>query len=889
MDPVSKLLIYAVVTALSVAAQFLLAPKPPKNPLDDSKTEPSKRGGILGVLVGHMRIGPVIGYVGGRWAHKESVESSGGKGGSKSQKQTVYFEHGWHLLNCGEGRTLRKIMQNGKTIWEGNLSPSSSPSGALVALGKGEKMAIYWGDLDQPLNTSLAEAVGVESTWPGVMYIWWESKRLGTTAIWPQLEYEFTAEPSSTGKSTGEGFMVLDSDPTEAVPFEVYNYAASKGGVAEYIGSFFNIRAIGGSSLPALEAGQMVVIRKAGVEMFSTYVVSKKIYKSWDVLDFVDPLPQEVLDAALIHGSGWQEATGYTFDSFGFANQGANPGAALDQFLFQPRPRGAGLDSSLFDNSLADVCDLARLEGTPTTSLLRSGKSWKDGLASIMQDLGIFLYFDAATGLYGFKPVRSGDAVTEISENLYDSTKLFDKFGYSTLSADSRVFTYRDSARDFADSTLPATDDSLARYGADPNVKSVALETIVSAAPASIVASRRDAEMSVDEVTTVPISYTFNPRIGDAVTLEGFSTRYRVASVETNPDEASRTLGLIGDAYVTDSAYDLVDPQGISLLQAVAPDMSTAILELNRFTSPDTHGYLLLRIRTGQASKSAYVYDSPDNTSYDFSGEAAAGVGGILVSPIPENTGSILDGITFTTINKDYENLADLSGSGALWRSGQQMCLIGSELFYLQSTEGALVGDEIQVTMNGLMRARQGTNKQAHGADELVFIFDSNSLVPLSKSWMLPGQDLYVKSSPYNDTSSTPIENSNKASILPYQGGGYRPLPPENLNSVLDVPAWIAGEDLALRWDYKSGVAGAGVMLSDEPTELVLPEGYFRLTFKDGTTAVRTEEVLIPSFTYTQAMILADFGSEPTAFTVEVVEILNGLSSEVESTVFARV
>jgi hypothetical protein len=157
---------------------------------------------------------------------------------------------------------------------------------------------------------------------------------------------------------------------------------------------------------------------------------------------------------------------------------------------------------------------------------------------------------------------------------------------------------------------------------------------------------------------------------------------------------------------------------------------------------------------------------------------------------------------------------------------------------------------------------------------------------------MAVGRDVFVKSLATSATSSVAIEDMYSVSLTPYQGGGYRPLQPANLTTEDLTAYWVSGEDVVLNWDYKnaSSQAGAGIPLSDEPQELALPEGYFKLEILDGLTVVRTEFTLaLSTFTYTQAMMSTDFGSEPADFDVRVYEVLNGLTSPVEENTITRV
>lgn len=889
MTVVGKLIWMAVTTALSYAAAYLLRPKQPKTPLDDNRTEPSARGTLLGVMNGHYRIGPVIGTVGNRYTKDEKL-SGGGKGGGSDPTQTVYYESGWHLLNNGEGRTLRRIYQAGKPIWQGEISPTSHPSGTSVDLGTEGRFYVYWGEIDQPVNTGLSELIGVNSRWPKTFYIWWETKRLGTSAVWPSLEYEITCAPYDTGKITDDNFFVLDQGGYQNIAFEVYTKIVYHRNGRRTYHYWDRLRIPDPTAVPDLIEGMDINIEDTlGNVIFRAEITSIDRDATHTYIYFNNSLPLTAFDST-VTSSGWYSST-ELLNSDAFTNQGANPAASLDQFLFRKTPFGAGFDPTLFDNSLQDISTLMVSEEMSCTSLMRSGRSWQDGMASIMQDMGLLMVMDPATGLYGFKALRDDPSVTSISEDYYSKSSMEISYAYSVLASDSRVFTYKDSARNFADSTLPAHRDSKAIHGADPNVKSVALETITSYIPASKVVARRDSEESVNGSTGVDINYLLNPVVGEAVTLDGFDTVYRVLTVETNPDEAFRAVGLIEDAYISGGDFTEIPPIGVSALnrKGVSPDTIVLTAEVNRFLNPNTHGYHVFRIRYDRLATGGYVYHSPDNLSYSLNGEAQSVTGGFLTESLPDTTGVFVEvGPEFEFLGEDIDKVRDLSSSTEEWTAGNQMCLIGGELFFLRSIT-AVGGDTYR--LDGLLRARYGTGLGDHSPNDVLVIFTPSDLDIFYDTWVLPGQDIYTKVLPFNSNSSTAIEDIIAVDISPYQGGGYRPLPPENLNTLNEASAWISGDDVELRWDYKnaSSLTGAGFSLSDEPSEVALPEGYFRVEILNGTTVVRTEEVLVNTFTYTQANMITDFGSEPTTFNVQVVEILNGLTSDADSATIDRV
>ena len=194
--------------------------------------------------------------------------------------------------------------------------------------------------------------------------------------------------------------------------------------------------------------------------------------------------------------------------------------------------------------------------------------------------------------------------------------------------------------------------------------------------------------------------------------------------------------------------------------------------------------------------------------------------------------------------------------------------------------------------MDNLIRARFGTVQQAHSIGDGILIYRSDEVKAFNMSYMIPGNNIYMKTLPYTDNGGVEADDVIAESLLPYQGGGYRPLPCVNLNTEDGTEAWIAGTDLDIRWDYKNATAlsGAGQGLTGETMVPALPEGYFVLQIFSGTTLKReVTSLLSASYTYTNADLVADFGAEPASFKAQVVNNLNGLTSTVEETTFTKV
>ncbi len=224
-DPFSASIIASLVigTLFSVAAA-LLAPKPKQEVQKFGPNSTTTRGSVVPLVLGCRRVGANIAWVGDRKVVK--VSSGGGKGFGSSPSGKQYFESGWHQLCIGPVWGLNKIVQNGKVIYDTEITSSDTPSGSTITMKNGEGTAvIYWGEPNQPVNTSLgaADKVGISSQWPLMCYIEWKRKKLGGSPTWPNLEYEIITKPQFT-ESGDHWTRFLSESPSymeaEAGPFD---------------------------------------------------------------------------------------------------------------------------------------------------------------------------------------------------------------------------------------------------------------------------------------------------------------------------------------------------------------------------------------------------------------------------------------------------------------------------------------------------------------------------------------------------------------------------------------------------------------------------------------------------------------------------------------------
>jgi len=207
----------AVSYALSWVSAKYFTKDPEKPPVDESTPTTSQRGAPIPRVIGTRRVGPVIGWVGGRRV-EEVKEKQGGKG-SPAKRVTVgytYHERALHFLCIGPADALQAIYVGEAEILGGPITRDSHPNGATVATSNGS-FRIYWGNCFDITTDSLADTIGVGSSYPGVCHVVWDEYTLGETTAWPPIEYVITYEPAQCFLGVDEWMPGIGANPAAAL------------------------------------------------------------------------------------------------------------------------------------------------------------------------------------------------------------------------------------------------------------------------------------------------------------------------------------------------------------------------------------------------------------------------------------------------------------------------------------------------------------------------------------------------------------------------------------------------------------------------------------------------------------------------------------------------
>ena len=875
IDPVS-LIIYGALLVLSLAATYLFKKKIKTGLGNNEPTVLTNRGAYLPFILGRRRTGAVQ-----MWVGKRTVVDG------------IFYEEGWHLLSVGPGARLHRIRQGGKIIFEGPIDPGTHPSGTNVVIGGEGNFDIYWGELDQPINTVLGDAkrLGVSSRWPYVMYIHWRKKKLGFVAQWPVLEYDEEVRNFDTGLNASKPwfFATKQPIPEQSIVYSVVNGAAPGTAKITIFGSKKNIYTPGKflKLSDNVAAGDYQILSSNGVQI--TYVdpvLGVQIVGGTKII---------LLDAMLN-----ANAAGYTQIMKEDENDGINHAHALWQILFSEFPHGIGMDPALFDkDALELVGQTVQTEGLLGSIYATDGEYAESIIGAIMQDIGLFLPTDNGKlrftlirdpGDPGLLPVISNDLLlaplVEIESLLEDPP------------ASKLIFLFHDRGQNYEQNGVPIDDDGQVQ---DLNVSKpteLQILTVVDLSSASKIAERRSQEVLGGSYGKLSIRANRGLRKmlpGRAFTITNFPGVYRATKVTSWPLSGRVDIEAVHDFYGAPIVDYNIDPGSPPPDTTFEPgvDLAATIVEVPAYKTPAGEQRIIIpRIRSSPIVGAADLWISGDGNTFTNKGEDTGIVtGGRLTAQM--NAGGMYNmtqGPTILGLGPDISSVLDLTGDPQSWRGGRQWCVIDKEICFLNKITA--LGNN-QYRLDGLLRARFDTESVVHVIASNVFIFRYDDLLKISDLLLLPNKTIYAKTQP-KAPQAVDLSLIIAVSQL-LQGKGIAPMKPTHLKSSNMGAHWVAGQPLDLVWGYRSTAfpkTGAGQQGAGGPTSVSPFQGTFTLKFKTtGGVVKRTVTGLAAtSYSYSNANIVSDFGgSAPASMLVEITQVNSGYSSPPLENTFVKV
>lgn len=861
----------------------LLIKKKSRAPVEDpGPTALAERGTYITYLIGTRLLGSTFAYAGARKVRKE--KTGGGKGGLGGSKKTdVYFENGWHLLAMpGPGKRLTEIQQGGKAIFSGSITPDSHPSGSFINLGSEGWFVIYWGEDDQPVNI-LTQSLGVDSRWPGLCSIYWIEKRLGTTPTWPNLKYIF---------EVGLNFFLLQDsvsyrdqahwagdDVFEVVGFDDGQDRLRIGG--SHVGSFFP-----GSfcDLTGNAAGD-ALLSVASSEIFY-FAVFDGTSGQVSVNVFTDIyFVQDIVGA---------DSAGLLRPHVLGRSSGYNPAHMIAQVLFGPYPYGVSLPQEDFNIDSLEALGV-RLEAEDFFGSIISredGSSLLEILGGLLQDIGTFISLNVETGKYEFIPLREiGDVVPNFSEEFFEDPDLEVDTNHLGRDGNKILFVFQDSSINFDDNTIGGYKDEgefrLLQYFRAKKVRLVLPTDFATAAKA---AERRSQE-ELGSGSAYKMQLNRSARLlmpGAQFTTDKSQERLVCLGKKLDVLSSKVTVTAIADfASAEASSFENQNSTSPSVVLPAVTPTSFLIVEVPAYLSQGQEVLAVPLIRAHNQIVSHSLWFSSDDVTYrQILLTSEVQTGGVLVDAIPDDTETSLSAgqFSFSALGPDLTTLVlDLSGDEAGWRAGRQLLLIGNEIMFL---DGVGVSGE-NWTLGKVLRSRFDTAHGSHPIGTPFIILEIDSIETISESEILPGNTVYIKPQAIA-ADSVPLASVPAASRT-LTGKGLVPMQPLSLLGRRAVAepysnSYEAGGSPNFTWSYHSTAiagTGAGLQNAGSPHGTAILQGQFRVdVLTSGGTLKNSYFVLIPSWTYSNASLISDFGSEPSSFKVRVTQVEAGYESD---------
>jgi hypothetical protein len=361
------------------------------------------------------------------------------------------------------------------------------------------------------------------------------------------------------------------------------------------------------------------------------------------------------------------------------------------------------------------------------------------------------------------------------------------------------MYSFTEAARSFQSSTILISDDGNAKLSGDPNTKKQSIGTVTDIKSASVIAARADQGNNTREGIRLRVSSDLiDKEVGDLITLENITGTYRVASKKMNPGYSEIEWAVTQDIYSIVNNYTLFNTTGVAVPLPLVSDILVMAIETNRYLNPDTKGYYLIRARGASHIPFAGLYRSEDDITYNSTASLDYQTGFSLSEDLPDNTGGIVDTLEVEALGNDFDEFwLNVNLSDEEWRAGAVCMLIGGEYMFPKSVTDLGSGS---FEINDIIRGRFGTPISEWSTGQFGGMFYRNSTPVIMDSTLLAGNSLYLKTRPYTHVEVMSLDDQ-VAVELSYNGGGYRPLAPENLNTVNNAYAWISGSNAELRWD----------------------------------------------------------------------------------------
>lgn len=606
------------------------------------------------------------------------------------------------------------------------------------------------------------------------------------------------------------------------------------------------------------------------------YWIRKELGNSprWPLIEY--ELETVVTQSALVSTSPTITGTGFT---------GPNPAHAIYQLLFGLYPLGAGQATTYFDiPGLETLGTTLNTEKLACSILAQDGEDVGSVLTRLLADCGVALAWDPDVGKNRFKAIRAPETPITVTDAQVCDPQPQIEITHGERVADRVVYTFPDRTKFYRNMAINVDDDGQATYVTAQRARQEQISTAVELKVATKIGHRRSQEILGAGPRFIMKGH-FGARLfypGNLIKHASWPLPVRVTEVGLSPNAKEVTITGIGDNYAT-GATTFEGPDTSSAVgpvsQPATEDLAFRGVEIPAHAQPfpGVVGLWVPRLRAEKWIGFANVHFSRDGSAaYAYEGtDFGFHNGGQLLDPIAATDDwEIAQGPTFTleSIPDDLSFAPDLSAAPDenAWRAGRLMAAINDELFFVGKVT-AISGSTYR--LDKLIRARYDTDRGTHAIGDDVFLFTDSAQRYYDGAFLQPAQSVFIKTQPVSPSETADLA-AMTAQTLTLEGKNVRPMPVSALRTVNASPSYLMGEDIDFAWAYSTwGNRSAGAGLGDAGTPVAFspPENSFvvRIYTSDFVTLKRTEFVNDPEFTYTNANLVADFGSE-VSFGIDV-------------------
>lgn len=527
-------------------------------------------------------------------------------------------------------------------------------------------------------------------------------------------------------------------------------------------------------------------------------------------------------NSPLVDSTGWMDES-----DTGRGDTGVNAAHAIWDIWTSPWPRGIGRDYRELDYDRMEALGmLLQNEHLPINLIASDGASALATIGAIISDLGInWGQLGRQIVGFGIRPISDVDVPDLTNEVVSNLPEISMNIGDSL--ADRVETTFTNAKLKFTTDTVDASDDGLSLERARVNTNSQQLSFVTNREVAVKVHDiKQQIAFGINEAIDIELA-----RVGRKISPGmGFlfdGIRYRVKSVQLDEKGRGAKVTAYLDSFDVDSSNPAAgNPDGGTDPGDPQVDQWFDFMELPRgLTNSDTPKIAMLRWRATEDTVSTLIHISSDGVSYTQIADVdTVQTGGILNEGIDINAPAIIeDGPTFDPTGVfDQEDIQDLSGDEASWRTGAQAAIINGEIFFLRNVT---IIDATHVRLNGLMRARFDTQNETHAAgDRVVIVTD---LDVLSSALFVPGATIWVKTQPSIAGSYvalgdvTPVAHVITGRAAAPLSAGF--LKAKGAAGNAPLGTFEAGDDIAISWGYRvrdGGGNAAGESLAGDPMQV---------------------------------------------------------------------